>query len=144
MTKRSSTPADAVLVAIDMSKHRQEVLIERPEGGRRRRMTVMATKADYDRLATDLSDIGRPIVETVLDDVAYDVLAVELSSFQLHWTNSLSLHSAAVLNVAPDHLEWHADRAGWPAGATALSPTTATPKFCYTAGGSGAKGCPRA
>jgi len=32
MTKRSSTPADAVLVAIDMSKHRQEVLIERPEG----------------------------------------------------------------------------------------------------------------
>ena len=62
MTKRSSNPTDAVLVAIDMSKHRQEVLIERPEGGRRRRMTVMATKADYDRLATDLSDIGRPII----------------------------------------------------------------------------------
>ncbi|HSK33600.1 MAG TPA: UDP-N-acetylmuramoyl-L-alanine--D-glutamate ligase, partial [Propionicimonas sp.] len=38
-----------------------------------------------------------------------DVLAVELSSFQLHWTNSLSLHSAVVLNVAPDHLEWYAD-----------------------------------
>lgn len=65
-----------------------------------------------------VGNIGRPIVETVLDDVAYDVLAVELSSFQLHWTNSLSLHSAAVLNVAPDHLEWHADRAGWPTGAT--------------------------
>ena len=27
MTKRSSTPADAVLVAIDMSKHRQEVTL---------------------------------------------------------------------------------------------------------------------
>lgn len=62
MTKRCSTPAHAVLVAIDMSKHRQEVLIERPEGGRRRRMTVMATKADYDRLATELGDIGRPII----------------------------------------------------------------------------------
>ncbi|EIZ78179.1 Transposase [Novosphingobium sp. Rr 2-17] len=62
MTKRSSTPADAVLVAIDMSKHRQEVLIERPEGGRRRRMTVMATKTDYDRLSTDLGDIGRPVI----------------------------------------------------------------------------------
>jgi transposase len=62
MTKRSSTPADAVLVAIDMSKHRQKVLIERPEGGRRRRMTVMATKADYDRLAGDLAAIGRPFV----------------------------------------------------------------------------------
>ena len=62
MTKRSSTPADAVLVAIDMSKHHQEVLIERPEGGRRRRMTVMATKAAYDRLATDLGDIGHPVI----------------------------------------------------------------------------------
>ncbi|UXS03185.1 hypothetical protein [Agrobacterium tumefaciens] len=30
-----------------MSKHPQEVLIEWPEGGRRRRMTVMATKGDY-------------------------------------------------------------------------------------------------
>ena len=36
MTKFHSTPPDAVLVAIDMSKHRQEVLLERPEGGRRR------------------------------------------------------------------------------------------------------------
>ena len=60
MTKRFSTPTGAVLVAIDMSKHRQEVLIERPEGGRRRRMTVLATKPDYDRLAAELSAIGRP------------------------------------------------------------------------------------
>lgn len=33
MTKLTSTPAGAVLVAIDMSKNRQEILIERPEGG---------------------------------------------------------------------------------------------------------------
>ncbi len=26
---------------------------------------------------------------------------------QLHWSSSLALHSAAVLNVQPDHLEWH-------------------------------------
>ena len=65
-----------------------------------------------------VGNVGRPIVEAVLDDVAYDVLAVELSSFQLHWTNSLSLHSAAVLNIAPDHLEWYADPDGWPPGAT--------------------------
>lgn len=63
-----------------------------------------------------VGNIGRPIVEAVLDEVHYDVLAVELSSFQLHWTNSLSLHSAAVLNLAPDHLEWYADAAGWPPG----------------------------
>jgi hypothetical protein len=54
MTKLCSTPAGAVLVAIDMSENRQEVLIERPEGGRRRRMTVMATKEDYDAFAERL------------------------------------------------------------------------------------------
>src|SRR5215204_5564401 len=54
-----------------------------------------------------VGNIGRPIMEIVLDPQPYDVLAVELSSHQLHWSNSLALHSAAVLNVQPDHLEWH-------------------------------------
>ncbi len=72
MTKLCSTPAGAVLVAIDMAKNRQEVLIERPEGGRRRRMSVLATKANYDGLAEQLTAIGRPIVvgfEAVNDTV---------------------------------------------------------------------------
>jgi len=64
-----------------------------------------------------VGNVGRPIVEAVLDELSYDVLAVELSSFQLHWTHSLSLHSAAVLNLQPDHLEWYADPQAWRAGA---------------------------
>lgn len=55
-----------------------------------------------------VGNIGRPIVEALLDEVDYDVLAVELSSFQLHWCRSLALHSAAVLNLEADHLEWYA------------------------------------
>lgn len=62
MAKYLSTPTNAVLVAIDMSKHRHEVLIERPEGGRRRRMTVMATRDEYDRLIEELASMARPIV----------------------------------------------------------------------------------
>ena len=54
-----------------------------------------------------VGNIGRPIMETVLDGVDYDVLAVELSSFQLHWSHSPAMHSAAVLNLHPDHLEWY-------------------------------------
>lgn len=73
-----------------------------------------------------VGNVGRPIVEAVLDELSYDVLAVELSSFQLHWTHSVSLHSAAVLNIAPDHLEWYADAAGWPDGVT-------DPMTAYTA-----------
>jgi UDP-N-acetylmuramoylalanine--D-glutamate ligase len=54
-----------------------------------------------------VGNVGRPVVEAVMDPAGADVLAVELSSFQLHWTSSLSAEAAAVLNVAPDHLDWH-------------------------------------
>ncbi|MEU8888147.1 UDP-N-acetylmuramoyl-L-alanine--D-glutamate ligase [Streptomyces sp. NPDC048442] len=54
-----------------------------------------------------VGNIGTPIIDVVLQDDAYDVLAVELSSYQLHWAPSLRAHSAAVLNLAPDHLDWH-------------------------------------
>ncbi|GGX61580.1 UDP-N-acetylmuramoyl-L-alanine--D-glutamate ligase [Streptomyces fructofermentans] len=55
-----------------------------------------------------VGNIGTPIIDIVQEgDTAYDVLAVELSSYQLHWAPSLRAHSAAVLNLAPDHLDWH-------------------------------------
>ncbi|MFB6858429.1 UDP-N-acetylmuramoyl-L-alanine--D-glutamate ligase [Streptomyces sp. NPDC001939] len=55
-----------------------------------------------------VGNIGTPIIDVVLEgDDAYDVFAVELSSYQLHWAPSLRAHSAAVLNLAPDHLDWH-------------------------------------
>ena len=46
-----------------------------------------------------------------MDPEPYDVLAVELSSFQLHYTDSMSAQAAAVLNVAEDHLDWYASMA---------------------------------
>jgi len=61
-----------------------------------------------------VGNIGRPVMEAVLDEVSYDVLAVELSSFQLHAMHTVSLHSAAVLNLQPDHLEWYATPADHP------------------------------
>ena len=60
------------------------------------------------RNSAAVGNIGRPIIEALNDPVGYEVLAVELSSFELHWVNSLALHSAAVLNVHEDHLEWYA------------------------------------
>lgn len=59
-------------------------------------------------------NVGLPLVEAVMDPDPYDVLAVELSSFQLHWTSTVAAQSAAVLNVAEDHLDWYA-------GPTAMS-----------------------
>lgn len=52
-------------------------------------------------------NIGFPVIDAVTANEAYDVLAVELSSFQLHWTESMSPLASAVLNIAPDHVDWH-------------------------------------
>jgi UDP-N-acetylmuramoylalanine--D-glutamate ligase len=52
-------------------------------------------------------NIGTPLVSVVTAPEPPDVLAVELSSFQLHWTSTLDVAVGAVLNVAPDHLDWH-------------------------------------
>ena len=67
-----------------------------------------------------VGNVGRPVLEAVLDEARPEVLAVELSSFQLHWLDQARFHSACCLNLEPDHLEWYADspawsRFGWPA-----------------------------
>lgn len=62
-----------------------------------------------------VGNVGLPIVEAVMDPAPYDVLAVELSSFQLHYTSSMSAQAAAVLNVAEDHLDWYDSMAAYAA-----------------------------
>ncbi|WP_432502041.1 UDP-N-acetylmuramoyl-L-alanine--D-glutamate ligase [Kineococcus arenarius] len=62
--------------------------------------------------AAAAGNVGTPLVEALRHPDAYEVLAVELSSYQLHWlstdtTASLRPLASAVLNVAPDHLDWH-------------------------------------
>jgi UDP-N-acetylmuramoylalanine--D-glutamate ligase len=59
-----------------------------------------------------LGNIGEPLVHATTSwgrGPRYDVLAVELSSFQLHWSSTLAPHAGALLNLAEDHLEWHGD-----------------------------------
>ncbi|WP_432486946.1 UDP-N-acetylmuramoyl-L-alanine--D-glutamate ligase [Kineococcus sp. SYSU DK018] len=57
-------------------------------------------------------NVGTPLVEALRHPEAFEVLAVELSSYQLHWLStdteaSLRPLASAVLNLAPDHLDWH-------------------------------------
>ncbi|MCW2771895.1 MAG: UDP-N-acetylmuramoylalanine--D-glutamate ligase, partial [Nocardioides sp.] len=59
-----------------------------------------------------VGNVGLPIVEAVMDPDPYDVFAVELSSFQLHYTDSMSAEAAAVLNIAEDHLDWYTGPTG--------------------------------
>lgn len=52
-------------------------------------------------------NIGIPVLDAVRDPQGYDVLVVEISSYQLVHTHTVSPEAAVVLNIAPDHLDWH-------------------------------------
>ena len=53
-------------------------------------------------------NLGRPALD-LLDEEAPDLYVLELSSFQLQRTANLPAAVAVLLNVTPDHLDWHVD-----------------------------------
>ena len=52
-------------------------------------------------------NVGTTVIESVESPEKYEVLVLELSSFQLHWLREASFVAAAILNIAEDHLDWH-------------------------------------
>lgn len=61
MTTDQVTRTEPVLVGIDIAKNRHEVLIGIPGRKRRRRVTIMNTRTDFDRLTTFLLEYGSPV-----------------------------------------------------------------------------------
>ena len=57
--------------------------------------------------AVAAGNVGLPLADAVRADPPFDVLAVELSSFQLEFTHTVAPLASAVLNVAEDHVDWH-------------------------------------
>jgi UDP-N-acetylmuramoylalanine--D-glutamate ligase len=76
------------------------------------RMLESILRADG-RHALAVGNVGVPVIDAVAADPPYDVLAVEMSSFQLHWSSTLAPAAGALLNLAPDHLDWHASMADY-------------------------------
>jgi UDP-N-acetylmuramoylalanine--D-glutamate ligase len=72
---------------------------------------AMLTAAD--RRSRLCGNIGSPVLDALREPA--DLLAVELSSFQLQWAPSLRPDAGAVLNIAEDHLDWHASMAEYTA-----------------------------
>lgn len=52
-------------------------------------------------------NVGTPVIDAVTSENKYDYLVLELSSFQLHWAESAEFVAASILNIAPDHIDWH-------------------------------------
>lgn len=57
--------------------------------------------------AVACGNVGKTVIECVDSEEAYDVLVLELSSFQLHWLERAEFIAAAILNIADDHTDWH-------------------------------------
>lgn len=66
--------------------------------------SAMLTACGLD--APAVGNIGKSVSRAALE-ARHDALCVELSSFQLHFTDSLALDCAAITNIAADHLDWH-------------------------------------
>jgi len=70
--------------------------------------------------STAAGNIGTALLDAVRAEPPYDMLAVELSSFQLHWSSSVHPLAATLLNIAPDHLDWHGSLAAYAADKAAV------------------------
>lgn len=57
--------------------------------------------------AVACGNVGKTVIECVESPENYDVLVLELSSFQLHWLQRAEFLSCAILNIADDHTDWH-------------------------------------
>jgi UDP-N-acetylmuramoylalanine--D-glutamate ligase len=70
-----------------------------------RMLALMLRSAGYRAMAA--GNVGTSLADVVTDPEPYPVVAVELSSFQLHWSSTVAPLAAALLNVAAHHLDWH-------------------------------------
>lgn len=59
------------------------------------------------RRSRAVGNIGTPPGEALRAEPRIDVLAAEVSSFQLHWAPEFAPDAGCVLNLAEDHLDWH-------------------------------------
>jgi UDP-N-acetylmuramoylalanine--D-glutamate ligase len=77
-------------------------------------LTTHILQAAGKRVAA-VGNIGIPVLDAVRYPAGFDVLVVELSSYQLHWLNhtpngTLSPWASVCLNIADDHIDWHGSR----------------------------------
>jgi UDP-N-acetylmuramoylalanine--D-glutamate ligase len=56
--------------------------------------------------APAVGNIGDSLVSAVMDPIPADVFAIEVGAPQLPFVKSMSPHSAVVLNMAPDHIDF--------------------------------------
>lgn len=57
--------------------------------------------------AASVGNIGVAVGDALAASERIDILVAELSSFQLHWSSTLTPAVGTLLNIADDHIDWH-------------------------------------
>ena len=57
--------------------------------------------------AISCGNIGKPFIEVINHGLDVDFYVLEISSFQIFYSPTLSCNIAVCLNIAADHLDWH-------------------------------------
>jgi len=52
-------------------------------------------------------NVGQTVIASVCAEKPFEYLAIELSSFQIQWSELPRYQSVALLNIAEDHIDWH-------------------------------------
>ncbi len=69
--------------------------------------TTVTAGLAYVLQTTPYGNIGRPLLLDIESVSSSSTLVIELSSFQLAASKSLTCDMAVILNIEPDHLAWH-------------------------------------
>ena len=72
--------------------------------------TIQMVQSIFDHSSTSgitCGNVGEPVISILGLEENFDYLALELSSFQLDWSQHAQYEAVALLNIAPDHLDWH-------------------------------------
>jgi UDP-N-acetylmuramoylalanine--D-glutamate ligase len=59
------------------------------------------------RSAKACGNVGETVIGAVVGNVDFEFLVLELSSFQLYWSELPEFEAAVILNIADDHTDWH-------------------------------------
>ena len=57
--------------------------------------------------ASACGNVGTTVIESIFSETEFQVLVIELSSFQIHWMQDPEFVAGAILNIADDHTDWH-------------------------------------
>jgi UDP-N-acetylmuramoylalanine--D-glutamate ligase len=97
----------AWLVKTELNPDQSWVAITGTNGKTTTVQMAEAIFAKSGKSAVACGNVGLPAITAVASLEHFETLILELSSFQIEWSNLPSFQACAILNIAEDHIDWH-------------------------------------